>query len=113
MATDLNREISLEELEAKYLKYVEDHLEYIHSALSTPGYDEAVHLFVNRVERARTSVQTLIEFKARIESLRKKAVDGKLTLGEALQHFKTTREKKKPRRRKVLSRYERIIKNFL
>ena len=113
MASDLSREVNLEELEAKYLKLVEDRLEYILSALSTPEYDEEVQLFMNRVGRARSSVQTLLEFKARIETLRKKAVDGKLTLGEAIQYFKVDPKKKKLRRRKVLTRYQRIIKNFL
>jgi hypothetical protein len=103
MATDPNREVSLEELEAKYLKYVEDKLDYIQSALSSPEY----------VAKASHTVQTMIELKGRIDGLRKKAVAGKLTLGEAIQHFKTEKKKRKPRRRKVPTRYERIIKNFL
>ena len=103
MTVDLNREITLEELEVKYLKYVEDKLDYLQSALSNLEY----------LEKARYSVQNMIELKSRLEGLRKKAVAGKLTLGEAIQHFKVEKKKRKPRRRKVLNRYERIIKNFL
>lgn len=103
MASDLSREINIEELEARYLKHVESRLEYIQSALGSPEY----------LTKARTCVETLIEFKSRIDSLRKKAIAGKLTLGEAIQHFKTEPKKRKPRRRKILTRYERVIKNFL
>jgi tRNA G10 N-methylase Trm11 len=112
MASDLNREISLEELEANYLRQVENRLEYIHSALSPQGSDEEVHAFESRIIKARSSTQVLLEFKSKIEALRKKAVAGKLTLGEAIQHLKTEPKKRKPRRRKVLTRYQRIMKSF-
>lgn len=103
MTVDLNREVTLEELEAKYLKYVEDKLDYIQSALNS----------VECLGKARSTVQNMIELKSRLDGLRKKAVAGKLTLGEAIQHFRVEKKKRKPRRRKVLTRYERVIKNFL
>lgn len=113
MAADLNKEVNLEELEAKYLKHVEDRLEYIYSALSSQEPDEDIHTFIHRVAKARNSTQILIEFKGKIDALRNKAVSGNLTLGEAIQYFKTETKKRKPRRRKVLTRYQRIIKSFL
>ena len=67
MAADLNKEVNLEELEAKYLKHVEDRLEYIYSALSQQEADEDTHTFMTRVLKARNTTQFLIEFKNKIK----------------------------------------------
>lgn len=98
-----DREVTLEELESTYLKYVGNQLECMLGCLTS---SEHLH-------RAEGMVQNMINTRDKIEGLRKKAIAGKLTLREALQHFKTEKKKSKPRRRKVLTRYERVIKNFL
>lgn len=106
--SDPDREVTLEELESTYLKYVENQLEYLLGCLTSSEYPHRLEI----LHRAEGMVQNMINTRAKIEGLRKKAIAGKLTLREALQHFKTEK-KSKPRRRKVLTRYERVIKNFL
>lgn len=98
-----NREISVEELESTYLKYVGNQLECLLGyLLSGDQYRD----------RSVGMVQNMVIVRDKIEELRKKAVAGKLNLGEVIQHIKSDR-KRKPRRRKVPTRYQRIIKNFL
>lgn len=95
-----NREVTLEELESVYLTYVGNQLEYLLGSIQ------------EHQPRALAAVQAMIDTRAKIEGLRKKSLAGKLTLGEALQHFRSDKESKKPRRRKLLTRYQRVMKNL-
>ena len=101
--SDPSREVTLEELDSTYLMYVENQLNHLLGCITSPQHSHRVEVMV----------LNMINTRDKIEELRKKAVAGKLTLGEAIQHFKVEKKKRKPRRRKVLTRYERVIKNFL
>jgi len=98
--SDPERKVSLEELEATYLSYVGNQLNCLLGCITSP----------NHAHRAEGMVTRMINTRDKIEGLRRKAIAGKLTLGEAIQHIKAD---KKPRRRRVLTRYERVMKNFL
>ena len=102
---DPNREISIEELESTYLKYVGNQLDCLLGCLLSDQYQHH--------DRAMSMVQNMVNTRDKIEGLRKKAIAGKLNLGEVIQHIKSDKKKRKPRRRKVLTRFQRVIKNFL
>ena len=101
--SDPNREVTLEELETAYFKYVGNQLECVLGCILSDQYRD----------RAVNMVQNMVNTRDKIEGLRKKAIAGKLTLGEILQHIRADTKVRKPRRRKVLTRYERVMKNFL